>query len=246
MSIQKKRIIQMGEEAKRVFNVGLPAIDFIKNQDFTEPAEIIERYNLKKIENIIIFTQHPIPINVKDIESDFSEIEDAFKEINNDNLKIICTYPNSDIGGKEIIKILKEWNLKFKNLEVYKSLGRRDLHGLLNLNNTKYRKKVVFIGNSSSAIKEAPALNCPSLILGNRQKGRLHAESVYFTNISSKNIVDSVNNIFEGFDSNLYENTNNFYGEGLMAEKTLEILNALPNRQELLLKKFNEIKNFNI
>tara|TARA_B100000035_G_C20991706_1_gene550485 strand:+ start:23 stop:1222 length:1200 start_codon:yes stop_codon:yes gene_type:complete len=242
----KKRIIQMGEEAKRVFNVGLPAIDFIKNQDFTEPAEIIERYNLKKIENIIIFTQHPIPINVKDIESDFSEIEDAFKEINNDNLKIICTYPNSDIGGKEIIKILKEWNLKFKNLEVYKSLGRRDLHGLLNLNNTKYRKKVVFIGNSSSAIKEAPALNCPSLILGNRQKGRLHAESVYFTNISSKNIVDSVNNIFEGFDSNLYENTNNFYGEGLMAEKTLEILNALPNRQELLLKKFNEIKNFNI
>ena len=120
------------------------------------------------------------------------------------------------------------------------------MHGLLNLNNTKYRKKVVFIGNSSSAIKEAPALNCPSLILGNRQKGRLHAESVYFTNISSKNIVDSVNNIFEGFDSNLYENTNNFYGEGLMAEKTLEILNALPNRQELLLKKFNEIKNFNI
>ena len=97
------------------------------------------------------------------------------------NFKIICTYPNSDIGGKEIIKILKRWDKAYEFIDVYESLGRKDFHGLLNLNNTSSRKKVCYVGNSSAGIKETPALKCPSVIIGDRQLKRLHSTNILFS-----------------------------------------------------------------
>tara|TARA_Y100000591_G_C21823491_1_gene695093 strand:+ start:71 stop:1255 length:1185 start_codon:yes stop_codon:yes gene_type:complete len=235
----KKRIIQMGEEESRVFNVGLPVIDLIKNKEFTNGDEIIRKYNLKKYNNIIIFTQHSIPIEINLIDQEFNEIKKAFQQIDSEKTKILCTYPNSDVGGKKIINIIENWKEEFENIDVVKSLGRQDLHGILNLNNLKLNKNVIFIGNSSAAIKEAPSLNCPSLILGRRQNGRLDAKSVHFCEINSNKITENINQIFNNLKANQYLKTDSYYGNGKMAEKTIKILDQLPSRKELLIKKFN-------
>ncbi len=237
--LSKNRIIKMGEESKRVFNVGLPIIDLIKNKDFTNGKDVVKKYNLENYDNLIIFTQHSIPIEINNIEKEFKEIISSFQKIKIKDLKIICTYPNSDIGGKKIIDILNQWEKTYDNISVFKSLGRRDLHGLLNLNNITSDKNVIFIGNSSSAIKEAPYLNCPSLILGSRQNGRLHSSSVYFTDIESESISNNIDLLFDNVKLNQSKNEENYYGEGNMAGQTLTILNNLPSRKELLLKKFN-------
>ena len=95
------------------------------------------------------------------------------------NFKIICTYPNSDIGGKEIIKILKRWEKAYEFIDVYESLGRKDFHGLLNLNNTSSEIRSCYLGNSSAGVKETPALKCPSIIIGNRQKEDCIQQTLY-------------------------------------------------------------------
>ena len=179
-----KRILQLGEPKKNIFTVGLPSIDLIKAGEFSDESELVDRYKLQNINNIIVFTQHPIPIEKDNISNEFESIESAFKSLKIANLKIICTYPNSDIGGKEIINILKRWEKAYDFIDVYESLGRRDFHGLLNLNNSSSVIRACYVGNSSAGVKETPALKCPSIIIGDRQKGRLHSTNVIFVDLS--------------------------------------------------------------
>lgn len=232
-----KRIIKMGEDSKNVFTVGLPALDFIFKKEFTNANEIMKKYNLQNHQNIIVFTQHPIPIDINNLQNQLDTIEQSFASLDSEIYKIICTYPNSDVGSELIIKNLKHWESKFENLDIYESLGRRDFHGLLNLNNEIKEINVAYIGNSSAGIKETPALNCPSIILGPRQSGRLHSENVVFSNFDSLEISRHIESVFsKKMDKKLTQH----YGDGNMAIKTMEIINNLDLNPDLLIKSFND------
>tara|TARA_B100001093_G_scaffold511743_1_gene580286 strand:- start:3772 stop:4959 length:1188 start_codon:yes stop_codon:yes gene_type:complete len=236
------RILQLGEAKENVFTVGLPSVDLIKAGEFSEENELVEKYKLQNIKNIIVFTQHPIPIEKSNISKEFKSIENAFKSLEMDNFKIICTYPNSDIGGKEIIEILKKWNDTYEFIDLYQSLGRRDFHGLLNLSNTDSKRRSCCLGNSSAGIKETPALKVPSIIIGNRQKGRLHSSNVLFVNPDTDEIVNALHSIFKN-DSFLEncKNAINPYGEGLMGKASLNIIENLELNSELLKKQFTDM-----
>ncbi len=237
-----KRILQLGESEENVFTVGLPSVDLIKAGEFSDENELVEKYKLQNIKNIIVFTQHPIPVEKGNISKEFESIENAFKKLEMDNFKIICTYPNSDIGGKEIIQILKKWNDTYEFIDLYQSLGRRDFHGLLNLSNTDSERRSCCLGNSSAGIKETPALKVPSIIIGNRQKGRLHSSNVLFVNPDTDEIVNALHSIFKN-DSFLEncKNAINPYGEGLMGKASLNIIENLELNSELLKKQFTDL-----
>ena len=238
-----KRIEQMGEEKDNIFTVGLPSVDLILNNQFTSEEELSKKYKLKDSENIIIFTQHPIPIEKDAISKEFQTIENAFQRLEKDNLKIICTYPNSDIGGKEIINILREWERNYDFISVYESLGRKDFHGLLNLNNTSSSRKVCYVGNSSAGIKETPALKCPSVIIGDRQLGRLHSSNILFSKVDEDDILNNISYIFynEEFINKCKESVNP-YGDGNMAERSLKIIENLDLNKQLLKKVFIDLE----
>ena len=234
-----KRIEQMGEEKDNIFTVGLPSVDLILNKQFTSEEELDKKYKLKDSENIIIFTQHPIPIEKDAINKEFQAIENSFKRLKKENLRIICTYPNSDIGGKEIIKILREWEKNYDFIFVYESLGRKDFHGLLNLNNTSSRKKVCYVGNSSAGIKETPALKCPSVIIGDRQLKRLHSTNILFSRVDEDDILNKIEYVFENEDFiNKCKESVNPYGDGTMAKKSIKIIENLDLNKQLLKKVF--------
>ncbi len=230
-----KRIIKMGEEEKNVFTVGLPAIDLIKKKNFTNSDELLKKYNINPNTKLIIFTQHPIPIKADYLGEELSEIESALTELDKKEYKVICSYPNSDIGSETIINAIIEWSDKNVNIDVYKSLGRRDFHGLLNLNNSKEEIKVAYMGNSSAGIKETPALLCPAIMLGERQNGRLHAENIIFSKIKSKEIIKNIEKAFNSIELN---EITQHYGNGTMAEKTIQILENLNFDESLKIKKF--------
>jgi len=234
-----KRIEQMGEEKGNIFTVGLPSVDLILNNQFTSEEELTKKYKLKDNENIIIFTQHPIPIEKDAISKEFQTIENAFQRLKKDNLKIICTYPNSDIGGKEIINILREWERNYDFISVYESLGRKDFHGLLNLNNTSSSRKVCYVGNSSAGIKETPALKCPSVIIGDRQLGRLHSSNILFSKVDEEDILNNISYIFDNEEFiNKCKESVNPYGDGNMAKRSLKIIENLDLDKQLLKKVF--------
>ncbi len=232
-----KRIKRMGEESWRVHTVGLPSIDLIKKGMFTKKDKLIEKYKLAGIENLIIFTQHSVPIKNNLIHREFNQIEKAFSKLKIKKLKIICTYPNSDFGGKKIIPILKMWNKKYDFVDLYPSLGREDFHGLLNLNNNS-NINVVYVGNSSAGIKETPALKCPSLILGDRQKGRLHSTNVIFANINSEKISQGIERAFSKKFISSSKKCVNPYGSGNMGKKSAKIIENLKLDNKLIIKKF--------
>jgi len=237
--LASSRIEQLGENPDYIFEVGLPAVDLISKCDFTEKEEIMAKYNLNKNENLIIFTQHPVPIDRESINEEFIQIENSLAGLS--DTRVICTFPNSDVGGKEIIKNLKSWEKKYNHIDLYKSLGRRDFHGLLNLNNSS-SMKVCYLGNSSAGIKETPALKCPAIIIGDRQKGRLHSTNVLFVKASNKSISQAIEKVFndlEFIDS--YKNCSNPYGSGDMGNKTIKILSTLALDNDMLTKKFIDL-----
>jgi len=237
--LASSRIAQLGENPDYIFEVGLPAVDLIAQSQFTSKDEVITKYGLKEKDKVIVFTQHSIPIERDAIKNEFAEIEKSLADLS--DTKIICTYPNSDIGGKEIIQYLEAWNNNYNHINLYKSLGRDDFHGLLNLNNSS-SISVCYLGNSSAGIKETPALKCPAIIIGDRQKGRLHSTNVLFTEASNKSISQAIEKAFndlEFIDS--YKNCLNPYGSGDMGKKTIKILSTLDIEKDMVKKKFIDL-----
>jgi len=95
---------------------------------------------------------------------------EALKSI--EDLKVIFTLPNSDASGRVIIRMIKHFVSRNKSMAIaFASLGQLKYLSLL-----QFVSAVV--GNSSSGIIEVPSFGIPTLNIGNRQKGRVRADSV--------------------------------------------------------------------
>ena len=198
---------QLGENDKLIKLVGLPVNDFIYSKDYTSKNEVIQTYKLKNFDKVVIFTFHPEPLLLEQLQDKLNRIDEVFTYMfkKYDDMKIIASYPNGDVGSDIIIQKLKEWDLKFSNLVLTKQLGNKNLHGLFDLKNSS-GKKVVFLGNSSSGLKETPYFNCPNISLGTRQAGRVHAQNSIRLKLSVNLIKKSLNEIFFNYENNEYSN----------------------------------------
>ena len=96
----------MGEESWRVFTVGFPAIDLIKDKNFTEEKVLIDKYKLNINKPILLNTLHSIATQYENSRSQILSLIRASKILAKKGYQSIFTYPNNDAGGKEIIKEL--------------------------------------------------------------------------------------------------------------------------------------------
>jgi UDP-N-acetylglucosamine 2-epimerase len=95
---------------------------------------------------------------------------------------IIFTYSNSDTNSQIIIKRIQEYVDRNEGRCMFiPSLGQRRYFSAL-----KYMTAV--IGNSSSGIIEVPSFGIPTLDIGDRQKGRIAADSVIHCGYSAEEI----------------------------------------------------------
>ena len=187
-----KRILNMGEESWRVHTVGFPAIDLIDDGNFASPHEIISKYNLDLSYPLVLFTQHSITTEFNLSAEQVLPSIDALKELSLSGTQVIITYPNNDAGGQAIINEIKKIDLnKFPNINVIKSLGRYNYHGILALAKNQ-KNKIVCAGNSSSGIKETPVFGCPTLNIGSRQDARLRAQNVIDVEYSKPEIIQGL------------------------------------------------------
>ena len=123
-----------------------------------------------------------------------------------------------------------------ENIIITNSLGRYLYHGILALSIDK--KRVCCAGNSSSGIKETPALGCPTVNIGSRQDGRLRASNVIDCDYKSSEIVDSIMKCLfdDKFRNHCLEIENPYYLGGA-GKKIVEILKNTPINKKLLQKK---------
>ena len=232
----KKRIIKLGEEKWRVKNFGYSAMDYVKSKNYAKKSEIENKLKIKITKPIILFTQHPIPMENENIQNNFEKILHSIKKLSKLNIQIIITYPNSDYGGKKIIEKINR--LKgTKNIKIVRSLGRYLYHGVLALNNKKI--KVVCAGNSSSGIKETAIFKCPVVNIGPRQNGRFRSSNVFDVKYDDKQIYETIFKCIN--DEKVYKKclkTKNLYGGGSTGKKIKKFIENLKiSKTKILIKK---------
>lgn len=231
-----KRIVNLGEEKWRIKNFGYSLIDYVKQKNYASKKELEKKLNIKINKPIIIFTLHPISINlnlaIKELKICLNSLKILSKKY-----QIIITYPNIDHGSKLFISNIDKLK-NLKNIKIIRSLGRYYYHGIMSL--IKHNNiKVLCMGNSSSGIKETSVFKCPAIDLGDRQSGRLKSSNVFNLPFNEKKII---NKIYECFNDkktiNKIKSAINFYGGGNTGEKISKFIEKINyTRSKILIKK---------
>lgn len=187
----KKRIVQLGENKKTIFNYGGLHYEKIKKTKFLSKSEIEKKFNFKFMKRNILLTYHPDTIDEKTTEMNLKIILKSLKSLK--NTLVIITSPNSDAKGVVMIKQIRAFikKNKLKYFKFFKSLGSQNYLSML-----KFLDGV--IGNSSSGVSEVPFFGIKTINLGDRQLGRISAPSIIHCDISEKKIRASLKKILTG------------------------------------------------
>jgi len=228
----RKRIIQLGEHPRTVFNVGAIGLDNLRGIDFLSKEELERELNFKFGSKNILFTYHPTTLKMEKIDAEMAEIFSALSDLVTSGYKIIITKSNADEGGRYINKLVDEFAQKNgMNVLAITSMGT-----LRYLSVMKYVDFVM--GNSSSGIIEAPSLKVPTINIGERQKGRVKANSVIDVEPCKNKILHAVK-IVEQMDKAMITNP---YDNGGASEKIYAVLkNNLENNCLDIRKEFFDI-----
>lgn len=222
----KERILKLGEEDFRVFNVGNPGLDRLLSCPVLSHESLSNKIGFNFLPNdpLIVLIQHVIST-----ESGFAydQMKSSLEAIKDLKIKTVIIYPNSDSGGQEIIRAIREYeNLPF--VKVAKNLPRLEFVNLL-------RHASCLLGNSSAGILEAPLLKLPVINVGNRQRGRLHSSNVEFVSHNKNEIIEAVKKaIFDQKYRKKVSECANPYGNGDASEKIASILASLDLNKFLL------------
>jgi len=165
---------------------------------------------LKK--KLIIFIQHPV---TTEYEKTLEQISLSLKVIKKfEECQIVAFYSNSDAGGLRIINEIK----KIKNIKFIKNMISDDFLSLM-------KHSACIVGNSSSAIREAPSFSTPAVNIGSRQRNRLSAKNVINVNFSQKNIEHAITKcLYDKKFIKSLKKIKNPYGDGTASKKIIKIL----------------------
>lgn len=229
-----KRIIQMGEDPARVYNVGEPGVENCLKMPLMTRKELADNLNKEWImKDYAVVTFHPVTMENNTAEEQVYELIKAMD--NCKNMFYIITMANADAGGRCINDIWLREERIHTNWLVVTSLGVvRYLSAL------KYAK--VVIGNSSSGVVEAPTMKVPTVNIGGRQKGRMMAESVICCESKTKEIYESIKMAISEKYHQIAQNVESPFGDGTTSDQVVNIImNYLDHRQETIEKHFFDI-----
>ncbi len=220
-----QRIIMMGENKDLVFNTGCPYIDEIQQVELISKKELSAKYGLDKKKDIVIFTQHSVTTEFKESSYQVEQTIEALKGFS--DLQVVCFFSNTDAGGKEIIKKIKDQ----QNFTIIPNMLSTDFLSLMSHSS-------LMIGNSSAGIREAPSFKLPVINIGSRQNGRLRASNVIDVDHDIKQIKNAINKVFndQEFKDSL-KNLTNPYGDGTAAKQIVDVLSNVELDQKLIQKE---------
>ena len=184
--LYKKRLLQLGEEKKNIFNYGFLGKENVSN------TQILSKEKLQKILKIrlnkfnFFVSYHPETIQTHLNIQNFKILISSL--LTYKNTSIYITSPNADIGSDKIIDIINVYRKKNFKIYYFKSLGKVNYFSLLYYCN-------LYIGNSSSGISEIPYLKRYSINVGIRQQGRHMPLNVINIPFKKKQIINEINKI---------------------------------------------------
>lgn len=231
----RRRVIQLGEAPERVFNVGALGVENSLNMPLMALPKLQESIGFQlEGKSFSVVTFHPVTLGDNTPKAQIWELVramEAFPEMN-----YIITKANADAGGRTINQIWAEESVKHGNWLVISSLGAQRYLSAL-----RYAK--MMIGNSSSGIIEGPAMKIPTVNIGDRQKGRMMADSVICCEPRAEDIISAMKRALSQEFKAIAAEVVSPFGDGHTSEKIFNTIKqylmcAVSNTK----KKFYDVK----
>ena len=226
------RIIQLGEEPSRVFNIGGTSIENIKKLNLLNKDEFEKSIKFKLAKKNILITFHPATLENSGAREQFNELLNALDELEETNF--IFTKANSDTDGDVINKMIDE----------YVSENPQKAVAFASLGQLRYLSAIKFVdivlGNSSSGLLEVPSFKKATINIGDRQKGRARASSVIDVRPVKEEILAAIKRAYSKEFEQTLKDTINPYDGGNPSKKMVKILKEI-KLEGILKKKFYDI-----
>ncbi len=231
--VYRQRVVQLGEQPDRVFNVGAPGLDNVYRLPLLGKEALEQVLGFKFGKRNLLVTFHPVTLESKTATQQFEQLLlalDTFVDVH-----IIFTHANADADGRAISGMINEYRQRHAHrVASFVSMGSLRYLSTLSLVDA-------VLGNSSSGILEAPAFNIATVNIGDRQRGRLCATSVLHCAPQVDEIRAALLKVFSGEFANTLKCVENPYGQGGASAQIKELLKHTPV-DGLLKKRFYDLK----
>jgi len=219
-STYKNRVIQLGEDPRKVFNVGDLGVYSINNKKLLSKKELYDNIDLKFRKKNLIITYHPEALDPQTSKKNFQALLYVLNQLK--NIFLIFTMPNSDSNGR----IIKNMIDKFVSSHKEHSVSFTSMGHLNYISTLQFIDGVV--GNSSSGISEAPSFKIGTINIGDRQKGRMKAKSIIDCEPKINDIKKSIDKLYSTAFQNNLSSVVNPYDGGNTVDKIINVLSDYP------------------
>jgi UDP-hydrolysing UDP-N-acetyl-D-glucosamine 2-epimerase len=227
-----QRIVQMGEPPDRVHVVGAPALDTLRSMELLPRQQVEEVVGYELAAPVALVAYHPVTLPGEDPAVTVGNLLEAVRA--RPFATIITGAPNADPAYSEVQRVLVDAASEDPRLRPTPSVGHEAFLSLMACSD-------VVVGNSSSALIEAPALKVPAVLVGRRQDGRPQAPSVLATGTSVEEIGAALDRAMDpGFRASLSAVTSP-YDRGVSAADAIVHVLEHADREDLLAKRFHSI-----
>ena len=217
--------MQLGEDPSRVYLVGGMGVDGIKKTKLLSKSELEKSIEFRFGARNLLVTYHPVTLERGTSQAQFSTLLGCLDEL--EDTKIIFTLSNADTDGRIINSMISSYVESHPSTtKAFAAMGRLNY-----LSTLQFVDAVV--GNSSSGLTEAPSLKIGTVNIGDRQKGRLKAESVIDCEPKERAIKTAMAHLYSKEFQGKLRKVRNPYGEGNATERIMEILKTDPIPREL-------------
>jgi UDP-N-acetylglucosamine 2-epimerase (non-hydrolysing) len=211
----RQRLIRMGEAPERVFTVGAPGLEALLHLRLLEGSALRQELSIPEDSQYFLISCHP---ETHDISRSIQLLEHLLTVLSEyPAYYLVFTYPNADESGRQMIQRLQLFKEQVgERVRLFKSLGQ-----LRYLSAVQHAALV--IGNSSSGVIEVPSLRVPSVNIGQRQAGRISAESVFHCDVTA----DSIRSTLAKALTFKAQNVENPYWHGVVSSRVIVLLKSL-------------------
>lgn len=231
----RNRVIQLGENPERVFYVGALGVENIKKINLMTKEELEKSIHFEIDENTVVVTYHPVTLENNTVEEQFLNLLKVLDR--NPKIRMIFTKANADTNGRIVNELIDKYVAQNSERAcAFMSLGQKRYLSAL-----KYCR--IVIGNSSSGIIEAPSFGKPIINIGDRQKGRICADSVINCGYTQQEIQQAMETALTKEFENKASNCRNPYEKENTAANIISVIKDYLLNDKIKLKKgFYDIK----
>ena len=232
----RRRIVQMGESPKRVFNFGAPGLDQLYGSALLTRPQLEQELGFPIQDPVALVTYHPV---TRDSGTADAQVRCLVAGIKASGLNAVFTMANADAQGVRINTRLRDvcaqTSGRFKWVP---HLGHRRYLSCL-------EHFAVMVGNSSSGLTEAPSFRLPVVNIGDRQRGRVRAANVIDVPCSRTGILQGIKRaISPRFRTSLRGMRNPYdrFHDGRASERIKDVLKNVCLSDDLQKKSFHDLQ----